>query len=122
MLASRLFALSSILISTALTSAFQDNCNNNFVTYWGQNSYGISTPDKSKWEKSIRGYCEDDTVDVLNVAFLNTFNSGTNKLPEINLSFHCDSTFFPGTSLLSCPDIGDDIKYCQSKGKKVIMS
>ncbi|KAK9695814.1 Chitinase 2 [Basidiobolus ranarum] len=119
---SRMKVLASILFSLAVTAAFQDNCNNNFVAYWGQNSYGVSTPDESKWEKSIRSYCEDDTVDVLNVAFLDIFNSGTNKLPEINLSFHCDSTVFPGTSLLSCPDIGDDIKYCQSKGKKVIMS
>ncbi|KAK9717125.1 Chitinase 2 [Basidiobolus ranarum] len=122
MLTSRLFALSSVLASFALVSAYDESCNNNFVTYWGQNSYGIGTPDKTKWEKTVRGYCEDDTVDVINMAFLHVFNSGTNKLPEINLSYHCDSTFFPGTSLLSCPDIGEDIKYCQSKGKKVIMS
>ncbi|ORY02396.1 glycoside hydrolase, partial [Basidiobolus meristosporus CBS 931.73] len=122
MLTSRLFALSSVIASLAIVSAYDESCNNNFVTYWGQNSYGIGTPDKTKWEKSVRGYCEDDTVDVINMAFLHVFNAGTNKLPEINLSYHCDSTFFPGTSLLSCPDIGEDIKYCQSKGKKVIMS
>ncbi|KAK9765142.1 Chitinase 2 [Basidiobolus ranarum] len=122
MLTSQLFALTSILGSIGTSFSYDERCNNNFVTYWGQNSYSIGVPDKSQWEKPVKSYCQDDTVDIINMAFLHVFNAGTNKLPEINLSYHCDSTFFQGTSLLTCPAIGEDIKYCQSQGKKVIMS
>ncbi|KAK9729099.1 Chitinase 2 [Basidiobolus ranarum] len=121
MVASHLLSICAIFTGLRLVLAFDEKCDTNFVTYWGQNSYGITNPDHAKWEKPLRGYCEDDTVDVINLSFMNVFNAGTQLPPQINLSFHCASTH-PGTSVLNCPDIGKDIEYCQSKGKKIIMS
>ncbi|KAI0244275.1 Chitinase 2 [Massospora cicadina] len=59
--------------------------------------------------------------DVINLSFLNVFNAGSGKLPEINFSNHCED-FFNGTSLRTCPKIGKDITYCQRKGKTVLLS
>ncbi|ORX86717.1 glycoside hydrolase [Basidiobolus meristosporus CBS 931.73] len=123
MVSTRLAALTVVLASLSLTSAFDESCNSNLVTYWGQNTMGILNPtDKSKWEKPLRDYCNDNTLDVINIGFMNVFNGDAGNLPQINLSCHCGGTHFPGTTLLSCPDVGEDIKYCQSKGKKVTMS
>ncbi|ORX92680.1 glycoside hydrolase [Basidiobolus meristosporus CBS 931.73] len=105
-----------------MVSAFDEKCDTNFVTYWGQNSFGIANADRGKWERSLGSYCNDDSLDVINLSFMNIFNAGTPSPPVINLSFHCESNPFPGTSLFSCPDIGKDIEYCQSKGKKIIIS
>ncbi|KAI9291885.1 glycoside hydrolase, partial [Neoconidiobolus thromboides FSU 785] len=94
------------------------------VFYWGQNSYGgahLNNPEL--WEKDLAKYCDDGYMDVINLSFLNNFNAGTD-LPEINFSSHCEDFFTdPAASKLRhCPKIGQDIKYCQSKGKKIILS
>ncbi|KAJ2125125.1 Chitinase 2 [Coemansia sp. RSA 720] len=46
-----------------------------------------------------------------------------NGFPNILLNFAnaCETTF-EGTALLHCPNMAQDIKYCQSKGKAVILS
>ncbi|ORX90045.1 chitinase, partial [Basidiobolus meristosporus CBS 931.73] len=115
-------SLTALSTGFGLALAFDERCDSNFAAYWGQNSFGISSTDRAQWEKPLRGYCEDDAVDVINLSFLNVFNSGSKTPPQINLSFHCASATFPGTALVNCPDIGNDIAYCQSKGKKVFMS
>ncbi|KAK9764544.1 Chitinase 2 [Basidiobolus ranarum] len=33
-----------------------------------------------------------------------------------------DNATFPNTNMVNCPSIGDDIKFCQSRGKSVILS
>ncbi|RKP38501.1 glycoside hydrolase superfamily [Dimargaris cristalligena] len=105
-----------------VSAAFDASCNSNLVNYWGQNSYGAANPsDSQNWEKPLADYCRDDTTDVLVLSFLHIFNSGTDRLPGTNFANHCDVTF-PGTDLLYCPDIGKDVSYCQSRGKKVLLS
>ena len=96
------------------------------VGYWGQNSAGITTNDKSKWEKPLASYC-DGTYDVINLAFLNIFpsdvrNPSNFKPPTLNFAYHCEATFPDYPFLLNCPDIGKDVKTCQSKGVKVLLS
>ncbi|ORY04643.1 glycoside hydrolase [Basidiobolus meristosporus CBS 931.73] len=90
----------------------------------GQNSYGGGGGDSSGWQKNLAYYCQDDTVDVIPVSFLNTF-FGKGGFPELNLANTCnvkDNATFPGTNMVNCPSIGDDIKYCQSRGKSIILS
>ncbi|KAK9720427.1 Chitinase 2 [Basidiobolus ranarum] len=123
MVSSRIAALTAILASLSLTSAFDASCDSNLVAYWGQNAMGILDPtDRAVWEKPLDEYCNDDTLDVINIGFMNVFSGDVGSLPGINLSYHCTGPTFPGTNLLSCPQIGEHIKYCQSKGKKITMS
>ncbi|ORX70228.1 glycoside hydrolase, partial [Linderina pennispora] len=88
--------------------AFNVNCNSNYASYYGQNSAGS--------QKSLGTYCQDATEDVIVLAFMNGF-------PNILLNFAnaCETTF-PGSTLLHCPSMAADIKYCQSQGKAVVLS
>ncbi|OZJ06205.1 hypothetical protein BZG36_00852 [Bifiguratus adelaidae] len=72
--------------------AFDLTFNSNLAVYWGQDSYGNTHPsDKANYEKPLRGYCQDDTFDVLILAFLDNFNLGS--LPQLDLSDHCNANF-----------------------------
>ncbi|KAG6812283.1 hypothetical protein H0H92_003592 [Tricholoma furcatifolium] len=67
---------------------------------------------------------KDDTVDAIPLAFLDVFFS-TGGLPEIDLADTCNNlngNIFPGTKLAMCPDLGNDIKACQARGKIVTIS
>ncbi|KAG5341581.1 hypothetical protein C0989_009283 [Termitomyces sp. Mn162] len=66
----------------------------------------------------------DDTVNVISVAFLHKFFSN-GGLPEIDLANTCNNNngnVFPGTSLAICHQLGDDVKTCQNRGKIVTIS
>ena len=88
--------------------------------YWGQNSVSHLNPsDSSKWEKRLSYYCDFNWVDNIVLGFINNFPG--DSFPGMNHAYHCWTTF-QGTNLLNCPDIGLDIKYCQSRGKKIGIS
>lgn len=72
--------------------------------YWGQNGQ----------EGTLAETCNTGNYDFVNVAFLATFGNG--QTPMINLAGHCD----PYSN--GCTGLSDDIKTCQSKGIKVILS
>ncbi|KAJ2371017.1 Chitinase 2, partial [Coemansia sp. RSA 2603] len=92
----------------SLATAFNANCNSNYASYYGQNS--------ARNQKTLGEYCRDSTEDLIVLAFMNGF-------PNILLNFAnaCETTF-PGSALLHCPTIAEDIKFCQSQGKAVILS
>jgi chitinase len=53
---------------------------------WGQNSYGAANGnDPSGWQRPLSFYCNDDSIDVLPIAFLTTF-FGVGGEPQINLA------------------------------------
>ncbi|XP_008813710.3 acidic endochitinase-like [Phoenix dactylifera] len=72
--------------------------------YWGQNGN----------EGSLADTCETGNYKFVNMAFLPTFGNGQN--PMINLAGHCD----PYTN--GCTRLSDDIRSCQSRGIKVMLS
>ncbi|KAF5206065.1 Acidic endochitinase [Thalictrum thalictroides] len=72
--------------------------------YWGQNGN----------EGTLAETCNTGDYDFVNLAFLATFGNG--QTPMINLAGHCD----PYSN--GCTSLSDDIKTCQSKGIKVILS
>ncbi|KAI9296310.1 glycoside hydrolase [Neoconidiobolus thromboides FSU 785] len=109
----------SLALSGSAIDAFNVNCNSNLVLYWGQNSYGATHGNDGNAQKPLKYYCDQPGVSLVNLSFMHVFN-GKNT-PLINLSSACETTF-PGTDLLTCPAIGADIKYCQSKGVAVLMS
>ncbi|KAI0243692.1 Chitinase 2, partial [Massospora cicadina] len=104
---------------------FNLTTNQNLVVYWGQNSIGLTYPNlPDMWEKDLEEYCRQDDVDVIAISFLNVFNAGKGMLPEINFANHCEDKFDApqASNLLKCPKIGEDIKFCQSMGKTVLLS
>ena len=60
-------------------------------------------------------------MDVVALAFLTTF-FGTGGLPVVDFAGSCSGPTFPGTNLLQCSQIGQDIKTCQDAGKIVLLS
>ncbi|EXB52705.1 Acidic endochitinase [Morus notabilis] len=72
--------------------------------YWGQNGN----------EGTLEETCATDNYDYVNIAFLPTFGNG--QTPMINLADHCD----PYTN--GCTGLSSDIKSCQAKGVKVLLS
>ncbi|QRV90694.1 carbohydrate-binding domain protein [Ceratobasidium sp. AG-Ba] len=104
--------------------AYNNACNNNVVAYWGQNSFGAVDNNQAGWQKSIDYYCNDASVDVFPVAFVNQF-FGTGGLPALNLANSCNPTdngVFPGTGLANCQSLTSSIKTCQAKGKLLTLS
>ncbi|KAA1468537.1 class III chitinase [Dentipellis sp. KUC8613] len=95
------------------------------ISYWGQNSYGAANPDDvPNYQKTLSYYCQDDAIDVIPVAFVNTFFS-TGGLPVLNLANICnnkDNTTFSGTALPECSALASDVQFCQSKGKILTIS
>jgi chitinase len=72
--------------------------------YWGQNGN----------EGSLADACNTNNYQFVNIAFLSTFGNGQN--PQLNLAGHCD----PASN--GCTNFSKDIKTCQSKGIKVLLS
>ncbi|KAH8554469.1 glycoside hydrolase superfamily [Umbelopsis sp. PMI_123] len=110
-----------VLASASLSHAFSAD-GINYVNYWGQNSFGAAGGAQSGWQKNLASYCQESVEDILVLSFLTTFFA-TGKEPVIdfsNASNNC--TTFSGTSLLNCPQIGQDIKTCQANGKKIFLA
>ncbi|KAF8707979.1 Glycoside hydrolase family 18 protein, partial [Rhizoctonia solani] len=122
---SKLVALVFALVASKhARGAYNNACNNNVVAYWGQNSFGAVDSNQAGWQKPISYYCQDDSVDVLPIAFVNQF-FGTGGLPALNLANTCNPTdqgVFPGTGLANCQFLASEISACQAKGKLVTLS
>lgn len=76
----------------------------NIVIYWGQDAR----------EGSLTQTCNTGLYKIVNIAFLSRFGNGRN--PKLNLAGHCDPR------LNSCKKLSTDIKHCQNKGIKVMLS
>ncbi|XVF73105.1 hypothetical protein PTKIN_Ptkin12aG0174600 [Pterospermum kingtungense] len=72
--------------------------------YWGQNGN----------EGTLAETCATGNYEFVNIAFLAKFGNG--RQPMLDLSGHCDP------SINGCIGLSTDIKSCQAKGIKVILS
>ncbi|KAF7826113.1 acidic endochitinase-like [Senna tora] len=72
--------------------------------YWGQNGN----------EGTLAETCSTGNYEFVNIAFLYTFGNG--RIPRIDLSGHCDAYSN------ACKSLSGDIKSCQAKGIKVMLS
>ncbi|CCM01629.1 uncharacterized protein FIBRA_03690 [Fibroporia radiculosa] len=125
---SRRFAYVCIALVAALNllgaAAFDVSLYDNVAVYWGQDSYGATHSDVADYQQPISFYCQDDAIDVIPIAFVNSF-FGTGGYPVLNLGNTCNSTtngYFNGTELLNCSFLATDIEYCQNQGKAVTIS
>ncbi|KAJ7181932.1 glycoside hydrolase superfamily, partial [Mycena filopes] len=84
--------------------------------YWGQNSYaGVES------QKNLGFYCQDHSINAIPVAFVDEF-FGPGGLPTINLANSCQNGTFPGTNLLDCRSMSDQIQSCQANNVLVTIS
>ncbi|KAI0342621.1 glycoside hydrolase [Trametopsis cervina] len=101
----------------AHVSAFDATRKDNLAIYWGQ--------DSANSQQRLSFYCQDDTIDIIPLAFLYIFR-GAGGEPVIDFANTCnqwDDSVFPGTNLANCQSaMSSDIKTCQSKGKLVTLS
>ncbi|KAI0388842.1 putative class III chitinase [Xylariaceae sp. FL0594] len=112
-------SLSKIAVAGALALApsalagFKPDGQDNISVYWGQNgANGADTQGR------LREYCGDNGIDIINVSFLISIkNPATNFASAGNAC-----TAIDGTQLLRCPEIEEDIAYCQSQGKTILLS
>lgn len=101
---------------------------NQMVVYWGQNSAGDFTNIQSQWEQPLRNYCEDSSFDIIVVGFVYLFPSASGNadptLPGMNFANHCEVPFDDANPfVLNCTgNVAPDITYCQSRGKKIMLS
>ncbi|CAN6568234.1 hypothetical protein ACFX13_000822 [Malus domestica] len=93
----------ALLISVSLSIQFGAEAAG-IAIYWGQNGN----------EGTLEETCATGNYEYVIIAFLPTFGNG--QTPMINLAGHCD----PYTN--GCTGLSSDIKSCQSKGIKVILS
>ncbi|KAF9546111.1 Chitinase 1 [Mortierella hygrophila] len=114
LLRSALYAASAVALLDQSVCAFDPLSRTNVVNYWGQNSVSYA----GGKEGDLVDYCQDGTVNVFALAFISQIQNG---LPILNLANHCEQTF-PGTTILNCPRIGQDIKACQASGKAIVIS
>ncbi|ODQ45564.1 hypothetical protein PICMEDRAFT_23434, partial [Pichia membranifaciens NRRL Y-2026] len=101
----------SLLLSFTLStvvSAISDY--NNVALYWGQNSAGT--------QQDLASYCSSEKADIYILSFIDVF--GSSQQPNVNFANACTESYSSG--LLHCPQIGKDIKTCQSLGKTVLIS
>ncbi|RKP05705.1 glycoside hydrolase [Thamnocephalis sphaerospora] len=88
------------------------------VFYWGQNSYGTANRgDHANFEKRLSYYCQAGHASTIVISFMHVYGQGT---IGTNFGNHCNtSKMFPGTSILDCPEIREDIAFCQKRGVKI---
>ncbi|KAK3010400.1 hypothetical protein RJ639_012887 [Escallonia herrerae] len=96
----------SLLLSLFFVSLLQTYLaeGGGIAVYWGQNGN----------EGTLTETCATGKFSYVNIAFLNKFGNG--QTPEINLAGHCN----PATN--GCTIVSPGIRYCQSKGIKVMLS
>ncbi|EIW86439.1 glycoside hydrolase family 18 protein [Coniophora puteana RWD-64-598 SS2] len=120
----RFSALVALATSLAKVQAFDNSARDNLAVYWGQNSYGAANSNTAYFQQPIDFYCQDDSIDAIPVAFVDTF-FGTGNLPVMNLANTCnnvDNATFSGTDMPNCQALASNIEACQAKGKIVTIS
>ncbi|EJF66447.1 class III chitinase [Dichomitus squalens LYAD-421 SS1] len=119
-------ALATVVVGLAGVgvTAYDNSRYDNVVVYWGQDSYGATHTDTANFQKTLSFYCQDDAIDVIPVAFVDSF-FGTGGAPVLDLGNTCnakDNATFSGTGLVNCAPLASDVEFCQSKGKIVTLS
>lgn len=97
-------AISLAFLLSVILSLLVGSDAGGIAIYWGQNGN----------EGTLAQTCATSKYAYVNIAFLPTFGNG--QKPLINLAGHCD----PSSN--GCTGLSSDIKSCQAKGIKVMLS
>ncbi|KAI0976903.1 glycoside hydrolase superfamily [Xylaria arbuscula] len=111
---SSLATIASILtLAPSALASFSSSATNSLSVYWGQNSAGGADT-----QGRLKEYCDDNGIGIINISFLVGINT-----PSVNFASATNAcTAIDGTSLFSCPEIEEDITYCQGQGKTILLS
>ncbi|KAJ6586055.1 glycoside hydrolase superfamily [Mycena capillaripes] len=105
-------AFSALVLCAVAAFAYDPNRSDNV----SQNSYGATHgSDTANWQKTIENYCQDTCIDVIPIAFVDSFSGG---VPDLNLGNTCDDNGVTGT----CASMAAGIQACQEMGKIVTLS
>lgn len=111
-----LFFISSFMSCILAVKSFNYDSRQNLAVYWGQNTLN-SVSGGSKSEQNLTDYCSTTDVNIVLLSFLNKF-PGTNDIPT--LIMHGEE--YSNTYQHELSGIANDISYCQSQGKIVLLS
>ncbi|KAI4977084.1 hypothetical protein ZWY2020_050691 [Hordeum vulgare] len=103
-MASRSSSLLQLLVVAVAAAQFLGSEAGGISIYWGQNG----------GEGTLAETCATGNYKFVNLAFLAAFGNG--QPPVLNLAGHCDPTNG------GCANLSSDIKACQGRGVKVILS
>ncbi|KAL3574874.1 hypothetical protein D5086_022975 [Populus alba] len=93
-----------LILSVLIVSWCKPSYGAGIAIYWGQNGN----------EGTLAATCNSGNYQFVNVAFLSAFGNG--QTPVLNLAGHCNP------SANTCTGLSADIKACQGKGIKVLLS
>ncbi|KAF2855776.1 glycoside hydrolase family 18 protein [Plenodomus tracheiphilus IPT5] len=106
-----------VILSTAsvVLAAFDPGVKTNLAVYWGQNSAGSADS-----QTRLSNYCTDSNINIIPISFLTSMNAagGQPVLNVANQGGKCTTATEP----MKCPEIEEDIKVCQGKGKTILLS
>ncbi|KAI8803132.1 glycoside hydrolase superfamily [Cladochytrium replicatum] len=131
MLTRRLFYSAVVILCFKLPTVWADTYT--LIGNWGQNKAALQYADANYQERELGAFCRSAGTEfsVFHINWMRGFFDGKNN-PGIDFANHCQwptnkfSSDYPqssnGFSLLNCPGIGFDITYCQSLGKKVVLT
>jgi hypothetical protein len=112
---------SSPTASTVSRSNFDPMSTSNVAVYYGQTDQTSSVP--------LLTICSDPDVDIIILAFINRLSTGPAGYPGLNLGAKCWAANYAqqsagATGLIDCISDGfaQQVKNCQSTGKKVLLS
>ncbi|MCJ1368340.1 hypothetical protein MMC16_007482 [Acarospora aff. strigata] len=116
------FFSASLAVASSLfasVTALDVSSKENLAVYWGQG------PNQQR----LRHFCDDSSIDIVLIGFVNIFpDQGAGGYPGSNFGNQCGGEYYKTpdnvtSQLLSnCPNIAADIPYCQSRGKKILLS
>ncbi|USP82492.1 glycoside hydrolase family 18 protein [Curvularia clavata] len=112
-------AFAAGLLATTTSAAYDGAAKTNVAMYWGQGSNQIP----------LLEVCTDPNIDIVNIGFVNKFPKKRGEYPGTNhanacgdLTYTDPTTNQPSALLSSCPGVGEAIKACKRRGKKVLLS
>ncbi len=80
-------------------------------------------------QQRLSHFCQDSTIDIIPIAFLNIFPDQAKGYPGTNFGNQCGAETYKNPAdnttsplLSNCPLIGPDIITCQKAGKKILLS
>ncbi|KAJ7832605.1 glycoside hydrolase family 18 protein, partial [Mycena leptocephala] len=89
----------------------------------GQNSYGAThSTDPANWQQTISNYCQDTVINVIPIAFVNSFIGGVPNLNLGNASSFPHGTCNDNGASGNCQSLAAGIQACQAAGKLVTLS
>ncbi|BAT89472.1 hypothetical protein VIGAN_06043200 [Vigna angularis var. angularis] len=97
--------LTLIILLLSLFTLSSSSLHTGITVYWGQNA----------GEGPLVSACDNGNYDTVLLAFLNKFGAG--RTPAWDFAGHCDKG-----SAKKCTELESEIKYCQEKGIKVLLS